>query len=380
MSRGTSGRSTPKGGPLRSAVSPGCSCASGATFDGAVQILDGRDLVTAYHVGPPADRPGLAEAAIRRPFLYPVNGPDGIGLTEFGKPHDPTDSHAHHYSLWIAHASVDGHDFWSDRGGVIAHDQLDLLEDGPVFCRLVQHTRWIAGDATVLREKRQWTFYRAAEDFRLMDVELELTPAGAKAVELGKTPFGLLAVRVAQSMTPFDGGGEILNARGDRNEQAAIGRQAEWLDQSGPIAQGSAGGEAGREKSPRPIRWGGIAVFDHPGNANHPTAWHCRNDGWAGAAFNMAGPYTIAAGGKLVLRYRLCLHRHDAVEARIARRWDEYKAQPKCGSSGGRISFTSSSNCGTTLPRRTKHSRYRSGTRRKRLGEPRSWRPAPRPL
>jgi hypothetical protein len=280
---------------------------------GVLHVREADAPVASYHVGPVRVPDKGDPLAIRRPFLYPVHGPDGASLTEVGKPHDPTGSHAHHRSIWIAHASIDGHDFWSQRGGIIAHDGFEAMEDGAVFCRLVQKTRWIAGGRAILRGRRSLTFYRAAADFRLIDVDLELSPAGAKPVTLGQTNFGFLAVRVAQSMTVFDGGGEILNARGDRNEQRAHTKRAAWIDQSGPVAPG---------------KWAGVAILDHPGNANHPTAWHCRNDGWAGASFNMRGPTTIKPGEKLTLRYRLVLHRHDAVKGKVARRHEEYSARP----------------------------------------------------
>jgi hypothetical protein len=298
-------------------------------LDGVVHVTDHGSLVTSYHLGPGAVQAGAAPA-VRRPFFYPVNGPGGVGLTDFGKPHDPTGSHAHHYSLWIAHASVGGRDFWSERGGIIAHRQLDLLEDGPVFCRLVQTTRWISQGAEVLSEGRALVVYAAARDFRLLDLDLEFSPAGSLPVELGKTTFGFLAVRVAQSMTPFDGGGEILNANGDRNEQAAHLKRARWLDQSGPIAAGIPGEGTGESVLPQgpSTRWGGIAIFDHPANVNSPTGWHCRNDGWACAAFNMSGPFTIPAGGTLRLRYRLLLHAHNAFDAGVARRYAHYASQP----------------------------------------------------
>lgn len=310
-------------------------------LDGMLHLFDGRQLVTSYHVGPPASQfsatgsgpapsgplpSGPAPSGVRRPFLYPVIGPDGVPLTDFGKPHDPTGSHSHHYSLWIAHNSVAGREFWSDRGGVIAHDRWELLEDGPVFCRVVQGTRWIFDQQDVLRERRSWTLYRAAGDSRLLDVELEFTPSASKAVELGKTSFGFLAIRVAQSMTPFDGGGEILNARGDRNEQAAHLKHAEWLDQSGPIAPGEP--NAVDPLRAVPPRWGGIAMLDHPENANHPTGWHCRNDGWAGASFCLEKPYTIQPGEKLRLRYRIHLHRGNAVEGKVASQYEAYRAKP----------------------------------------------------
>ncbi len=69
-------------------------------------------------------------------------------------------------------------------------------------------------------------------------------------------------------------------------------------------------------------------MFDHPDNVNHPTVWHCRNDGWAGAALNAEGPTKLRAGEKLRLRYRICLHRHNAIEGQVAERYEEYRSPP----------------------------------------------------
>lgn len=291
-------------------------------LDGELHVTDHGALVTTYRIGPTSE-PTAAGSAFepRRPFFYPVNGPDGVGLTDFGKPHDPTGSHAHHQSIWIAHANVAGRDFWSQKGGAIVHAGFDDMEDGPVYCRWTQTTRWLFQGEAILAEQRTTTVFAATNECRLMDFDLQFAPPGPKAVELGKTTFGFLAVRVAQSMTPFDGGGEILNSQGDRNEQAAHLRRARWLDQSGPIS-----GKLGPQGPA--VLWGGIAMLDHPENRNHPTTWHCRNDGWAGASFNGDGPYTIAAGRALRLRYRLVLHSHDAHRAGVARRFEEYAAQP----------------------------------------------------
>jgi hypothetical protein len=280
-------------------------------LDGLIHFYDNQKLITSYHIGPAINS---AVGQIRRPFLYPVNGPDDIALTEFGKPHDPTGSHAHHYSIWIAHNSVDGVDFWSERGGIIAHESLEQMEDGPIFSRIVQKARWRNGGKDILRETRTVTTYKAAENFRAMDIEIALTPAGSTAVTFGKTSFGFLAVRVAQSMTVFDGAGEIRTSAGKLNESGAHLTHANWLDQSGPIAQD---------------KWGGVAVLDAPDNPNFPTGWHCRNDGWACAAFNMDAPFTLEAGKTLRLRYRLILHRGDAAKAKIDRRFEEWSARPE---------------------------------------------------
>jgi hypothetical protein len=284
-------------------------------FEGQVQIFRNQQLLTAYSLGPSLRQLQQSGGvpAMRRPFFYPLYGPDGISLTEFGKPHDPTGSHAHHYSLWIAHFKVDGRDFWGERGGVIAHEQLEEMEDGPVFCRIVQKARWIDKGEELVRERRRITVYQTPEEFRLLDIELELSPTSAKSVTFEKTSFGFFAARVAQSMTVFDGGGEIRNANGDLNEHGAHLKRAAWIDQSGPIASG---------------KWGGLAILDHPGNLNHPTGWHCRNDGWAGAAFNMESPFTLEPSAKLRLRYRIHLHRHDAILGRVAQRFEEFAAKP----------------------------------------------------
>jgi hypothetical protein len=271
----------------------------------------GEKLLTTYHIGP-TTLPATG-GSVRRPFFYPVMGPDGIPLTEFGKPHDPTGSHKHHYSLWIAHNKVGGKDFWSEQGGAIVHEQLVEQEDGPVFCRIVQKTKWIFDKVDLMHERRTLTAYDTPDNFRLIDVDLEFTAAGKEPVELGKTTFGFLAARVAQSMTVFDGGGEILTSAGNRNEAGAHMSHGDWIDQSGPIAPG---------------KWGGIAIFDHPKNPNHPTGFHCRNDGWACASFNMESAYTLKPGEPLHLHYRVLLHRGDAKAGEVQRRYEEYAASP----------------------------------------------------
>ena len=290
-------------------------------IDGQVILSDGDEPVTTYHLGP--DRPPKDPAddlPFRRPFFYPVLGPGGVPLTDFGKPHDPTGSHAHHYSLWIAHNSVAGFDFWGERGGVIVNAGLRRSESGPVFCDLVQETRWVNGGADVLRERRRMVLYHAPEAFRVLDVELELTPPpGDNEVLLGKSSFGFLAARVAQSMNVFDGGGEIRNSRGDVNERGAHLKHADWIDQSGPVKEGA---------------WAGISLMDHPSNSNHPTLWHCRNDGWACASFTGNAAYTIKPKQPLRLRYRVLLHRGNVTEGEVARRYAEYASSPVVRAAG----------------------------------------------
>src|ERR1700761_5635627 len=52
-------------------------------------------------------------ATLKRPFLFPIQGPSGKTLTRMGHPHDPA-GHSHHNSVWLAHFKVNDVDFWSD--------------------------------------------------------------------------------------------------------------------------------------------------------------------------------------------------------------------------------------------------------------------------
>ena len=281
-------------------------------IDRQVDIFDATRRITTYHLGPTSVKQATEADAFRRPFCYPVYGPDGYALTDLGKPHDPTGTHAHHYSLWVAHQSVGGVDFWSEKGGVIVSDGQEVCEGGPVSCRVVQNLKWMNGEKELARERRTMVAYHTPEAYRILDFELELKPTGDEVV-LGKTTFGFLAVRVAQSMTVFDGGGEIRNSNGNLNERGCHLKKADWLDLSGPVDEG---------------RWAGVAMFDHPGNPHHPTVWHCRNDGWACASFNANEGYTIRPGQTLKLKYRVLLHRGNAKDGEVEKRWNEYRVEP----------------------------------------------------
>lgn len=234
------------------------------------------------------------QSAVPKPYFFPVVGPSGDRLTRLGHPHDPTESHRHHRSLWIAHGDVNGVDFWHGwrpGAGAIRHRRFAEQEQGPVFARLVEDLDWQAPDGTtLLAERRTLTVYGPVEGIRLLDVDCTLT--ANRGVTLGRTPFGFLALRVAQSMTPYDGGGVIRNAEGRYNDDLCL-RPSVWADASGPVGQG---------------RWAGIAVLGHRENPRHAAPFYCRNDGWLGAAYTGLEPLTLPEGATLPLRYRLVVH------------------------------------------------------------------------
>jgi hypothetical protein len=257
-----------------------------------------RELVR-YHHGPQT----------WRPFLYPVNGPSGQSLTRMGHPHDPH-GHSHHNSVWIAHNDVDGHNFWSDRAaaGRIVHQKVVGFEDGNEAATISTHNRWQLDIQTKMEDYRRFRVQPLASGESLIEIDVHLHAAG-KPVTLGKTPFGLVSVRMAKSIGVHDGAGRIRNSEGGVNEAGVFWKQARWCDYSGAIAQGIVEG---------------ITLMDHPGNVNHPTVFHVRDDGWMGSSLTFDGPRTIEPGSPLRLRYGLYVHAGLPSVQQLQARWEDF--------------------------------------------------------
>ncbi|MHC4084573.1 MAG: DUF6807 domain-containing protein [Planctomycetota bacterium] len=264
---------------------------------------DGLEIAR-YHFGP----------ALHRPFIFPVIGPLGRSLTRMGHPHDP-ESHSHHNSVWISHHDVSGTDFWSDSGkGKIRHNRIIKFEDGDQASSIIAENQWLAGkDKVLLQETRRVTTVPLEDSEWLMIIDMEFKTDGA-AVTLGKTPFGMIGVRMAKTIGVNDGGGTIRNSEGAVNEKDVFWKRARWVDYSGPIAIG---------------KQEGITLFDHPDNPNFPTYFHVRNDGWMGASLTHDGPRTIQAGKPLHLRYGLYIRSDIKPKDTIEAKWKQFsKIEP----------------------------------------------------
>lgn len=229
---------------------------------------------------------------LRRPFVFPVIGPSGRSLTRIGHPHDP-ESHSHHNSIWISHHDVNGISFWDDRAkGQIVHRRILRFDDGPESAAVLTENAWIASNNVLLLERRLTRTQMLPNKEWLLTIDLELQPA-TREITFGKTPFGLIGVRMAKTIGVNDGGGRILNSEGAINEPAILWKKARWVDYSGPIT---------------PKATEGITLMDHPSNPNHPATFHVRNDGWMGASLTFDAPLTISTNQPLKLKYACYIH------------------------------------------------------------------------
>ena len=267
---------------------------------------DGVEL-TRYHFGP----------GLHRPFLFPVVGPSGRSLTRMGHPHDP-ESHSHHNSVWISHHDVNGINFWSDGGkGKIRHKRIVKFEDADEYASLVAENEWITNDGTVLLlEKRRVTVFPLSNGEWLLIIDMEFK-ANDGTVTLGKTPFGMIGVRMAKTIGVNDGGGTIRNSEGAVNEKDVFWKRARWVDYCGAITN---------EKLE------GITLFDHPDNPNFPSHFHVRNDGWMGASLTFDGPREIRPDKPLHLRYGLYVHSDMKSREAIETEWRRFIKIPPANS------------------------------------------------
>jgi hypothetical protein len=269
---------------------------------------------------------------VPRPYFYPLLGPDELPMTRRWPLESSTNEqhdHLHHRSLWYAHSSVNGLDFWTEgtnivgtNTGRIVHDKFPGIHSGKESGTIQSTDNWLAPDGTVVcTDVRTLRVYNRPDDQRLFDFEITLQAPPDKPVVFGDDKDGTMATRVAETMRlkhgDKPGDGHIVLSTGARDE-ATWGKRADWCDYYGPVDG----------------KIVGTAIFDHPDNPRHPTWWHVRDYGLLAAnPFGVhhfenkpkgTGDFTIPAGQSVTFRYRFYLHKGDEQQARVAEQYQEY--------------------------------------------------------
>lgn len=257
-----------------------------------------------------------------RPFFYPFNGPSGVSLTRMG--HPGASDHDHHRSVWFAfHKVNDDLNFWGDgTGSKILQKSWIAYEDGREEAIMACALAYIDQQGSEVMEQETVTAIRPMVGGE-WGLEFQITlrpPSDRETVELQKTNFGILAVRVAKTISQHFGGGQLTNSEGSVGESAIFGNLAKWMDYSGPIAVG--------EGAERKVVTEGITYFDHPQNPRYPAKWHVRADGWMGASICMDDGLTLTKKNPLVLRYLLVAHRGSCQPAKSKILAEAFSARP----------------------------------------------------
>lgn len=256
-----------------------------------------------------------------RPFFYPFNGPSGVSLTRMG--HPGAQNHDHHRSVWLAHKSVNGQDYWSEGKDTRVRQRIWYrYRDGNDEARMATLSEWNdPSGKRVMEQEVIAALIPVGDDEHALEIQITMRPGSqAESVELGKTNFGFLAVRVAKTLSVYFGGGKLTSSEGQHGEAGIFGSRARWVDYSGPIAVGQ-----GLERRPTVE---GITYFDHPDNPRYPTHWHVREDGWMGASFCMHEGFVVADEMSLTLRYLLYAHRGGYNHGNAQRLHQAFAARP----------------------------------------------------
>ena len=266
-----------------------------------------------------------------RPYIYPVLTADGQGLTRAYPMEDvegETQDHYHHRGVYVAHGLVNGFNLWDesiDHGAMLQRGEPVVGSDGEVGT-IDGIVDWFGPEGQKLLEERRTIHVRTDADLRIIDHRSEFR-ANYGDVTFGDTKEGgLFSIRVPTSMDAKDKG-RIENSEGQvfdsgRGQETTWGKQAAWVDYSGPLASGQ--------------EWG-HTVVDHRENPRHPTYWHVRGYGlFTANAFGVHDftgdksideSMTIAGGEKAVFRYRWIVHPGRGVgDGRIGQLINEFQA------------------------------------------------------
>ena len=228
-----------------------------------------------------------------RPFFFPLTGPSGLPLTRMGHPGAP--NHDHHRSIWFAHHKVLGIDFWSDNtDAVIRQDGWLAYQDGEEEAMMAAELGWYDGHDPAALIKQQLIAAIAPSDQNgvLFEIQTTLTSV-AETLELEQTNFGLLAVRVARSISAVFGDGVLTGSNGRQTEKELFGKPSAWVDYSGSVESGVTEG---------------LTYFDHRQNATYPSKWHVRDDGWMGASICRDAPVMLHRDQPTTWRYLIHAH------------------------------------------------------------------------
>jgi putative membrane-bound dehydrogenase-like protein len=250
-------------------------------------------------------------AADRRPYLHPINAPDGKGvLTEVSPLHHP-----HQTGLYWGFTRLNGRDYFHNPAG----DYWRRVS-AAVTQASGEDVRWQtvydlldAGGNVVLTETRRWSMRERGGRYFLT---LEWRGDAKTDVTIGQYEYGGLFLRM-----PWTEGirGEVVNAARQRNERAE-GQRAMWIDVGMQVA--------GRDDLAH------IAIFDYPDNAGFPQPWRVDGQLGVGAARSRSAAWTIRKGDAEVIRHQLVVYTGTLNDVQMETAWTEY--------SGSRSTYSTS--------------------------------------
>lgn len=236
-----------------------------------------------------------------RPFLHPIQAPDGRGtFTEYSPGHHP-----HQTGLYWGFTRVNGRDYFHHpEGDYWRRVSVDVLtkQGEQVSWRTIYDLLDEEGE-TVLTETQVWSMVE--EDGRYF-LDLEWSGEARTDILIGEFDYGGLFLRM-----PWTRGiaGSAVNAARQRN-QAAEGQRAMWLDVGMQVE--------GRDDMAH------VAIFDHPDNKGFPHPWRVDGQLGVGPVRARLGGWMISGGETESIQHRLMFYTGPMNNAEIRNQWERY--------------------------------------------------------
>ena len=233
---------------------------------------------------------------IEKPFLFPVNAPDGLVITR-GYPIEPRKGeridHPHHIGIWFNYGNINGVDFWNnssavpadkkDSYGHIVHQKIVKSISGKRgILEVVLHWDDNKGN-TLLTENTRYIF-SGDGDSRTIDHISTLTATNGP-VTIGESKEGMFAIRVDRAFEMPSN--ESLIFTDDKGNPTTV----KATDNTGVTgmyisSKGLKGDSVWGTRNDWVILTGtrnnvktSIAIFDNPKNPGYPAYAHARGYG-----------------------------------------------------------------------------------------------------
>jgi hypothetical protein len=251
-------------------------------------------------------------------YIHPILGLDGETITDL----EPAD-HLHHRGVFWSWVRYDRKgepigDWWIPTG-INCESGDAKTADGPVFTRF-QARHWLthkakdaAEPARFIQEDVVCRVFPATSRGRAIDVEIALV-----ALEDGVRIGGQTTLNKGYGGMTFRYGPAKqveISLDGKVDPKDIVGGRGRWADWSGFFP--------GPDGKPLSTRSGG-AVFVHPRHPDAPTTWLTRHYGALCVTWPGLEMIEVSRKEPLRLRYRLWIHRGNAIEGKVGEQYNAY--------------------------------------------------------
>ncbi|WP_114750672.1 DUF6807 family protein [Pleomorphovibrio marinus] len=237
----------------------------------------------------------------KRPYLHPIQAPDGKGLlTEFQPSH-----HLHQTGLYWGLKEVNGRDFfmnweedhWRKVAAKILQPKGETVSWESTYEMLDEDQE------VMMVESQVWEI--VAQDHILI-MDLLWTGEAVKDLKMGQFYVGGLFLRMP--WTP-EVEGRVVNASRQENQEAEQQR-AIWLDIGLKVQ--------GRDDLAH------VAIFDHPENPGFPVSWRVDGELGVGPSRQILGEWRLNKGEKEKFRYRLFCYTGPFDHDKVMQAWKDF--------------------------------------------------------